>query len=183
MGYSYSMKNYTNELNIQNERNITSTNSLRNAGTTVAPRPGHWLTKCKMLLWLALPLTFAAGCASNPNRAAVADKFFTDYPAPMATPVSQSEAANRVIESGVFYVLLADTSTGQSMGASVNAGVATVIMWPTSRQWIDGAYNLSFDVVERQLIVDQVWKLDGVTQVKGELGVDLKPTANVIAVR
>jgi hypothetical protein len=126
-----------------------------------------------MLLWLALPLTFAAGCASNPNRAAVADKFFTDYPAPVATPVSQSEAANRVIEREIFSVLMADTSTGQSMGSSVNAGVATVTMWPTEREWMDGS---SFDVVERQLIIDQVWKLDGVTQVNDGMGVDLVAT-------
>jgi hypothetical protein len=173
MGYSYSMKNDTNELNIKNDGNNTSANSMRNAGTAAAPRPGHRLAKCKMLLWLALPLTLAAGCASNPNRAVVDDKFFTDDPALVATPVSQSEAANRVPEREIINVFMADTSTSQSMGVSVNAGVATVIMWPTAREWKDGS---SFDVVERQLIVDQVWKLDGVIQVKGELGVDLAPT-------
>ena len=178
MGYSYSMKKYTNEINIKNETNIMSTNSMRNAGTTAAPLPGHRLPKCKKLLWLALPFTLGVGCAFGPGSSAFAGEFFTDFPAPVVAPVSQSEAANRVIENGVFYVLLADKSTGQSMGASVNAGVATVVMWPTAREWMD---NSTFDVVERQLIVDQVWGLAGVNQVKGELGVDLAPTSKVIA--
>ena len=164
------MKNYTNELNIKNERNIMSTNSLRNAGTTAAPGPGHWLTKCKMLLWLALPLTLAAGCASNPNRAAVADNFFTDYPVPTATPVSQSEAANRVIAREMFFMFIADTSTNMSMSASVNGGVVTL-------------GGDSFDGVERQSIVDQTWGLAGVIQVKDDLGVDLPPTPKAIAAR
>ena len=180
MGYSYSMKKYTNEINIKNETNIMTTNSMRNVGTTAAPLPGHRLPKYKKLLWLALPFTLGVGCAFGPGSSAFAGEFFTDFPAPVVAPVSQSEAANKVIENGIFYVLLANKSTGQSMGASVNAGVATVIMWPTDREWMD---NSTFDVAKRQLIVDQVWKLDGVTQVKGELGVDLKPTANVIAVR
>jgi hypothetical protein len=182
------MKKYTNEINIKNETNIMSTNSMRNAGTTAAPLPGHRLPKCKTLLWLALPFTLGVGCAFGPGSSAFAGEFFTDFPAPVVAPVSQSEAANGVIEGGIFHVLLADTSTGQSMGVSVKAGVATVIMWPTAREWIwkygssvDGSFDVSFNVVERQLIVDQVWGLAGVNQVKGELGVDLAPTSKVIA--
>jgi len=48
-----------------------------------------------------------------------------------------------------------------------------VTMWPTDRKWMD---ETSFDVIERQRIVDLTWGLAGVTQVNDGMGVDLAPT-------
>ncbi len=144
-----------------------STNSDRTtnaAGFTVAPGSGHRLLKCKTLLWLALPLTLAAGCASNPNRAAVADNFFTDAPTPVAMTFSESHAVNRVVGREIFNMFLADTNINYNLGATVNnAGLVT----------LNGG---SSDGVERQRVVDRMWELDGVNQVKNEKGVDLAPT-------
>jgi len=125
-----------------------------------------------MLLWLALPLTLAAGCVSDPNRSSNTS-YFNDTPAPIAATVTRSEAADRVVESEMFYMLLTNTSSGQDMGAYVNKGVASVTMWSTNAERMDGA---TFDVIERQKIVDQTWGLAGVIQVNDGLGVNLAPT-------
>ena len=155
-----------------------STNSINSNGTTnaarstVAPGSGHWLPKCRTLLWLALPLTLAVGCASNPNRSAVPGNSFTDNPAPAAPAVSQQEPANVAVGREIFRMFLADTSANCSLSASANQGVVT----------LGGA---SFTGVERQSIVDQTWALAGVTQVRDEKGVDLTPTpaSKAVAVR
>jgi hypothetical protein len=173
------MKHNTNKLNIKIERNIMSTNSTNSDGITdaagfaVAPGPGRRLLKCKALLWLALPLTLAVGCASNPNRAAVTDNFFTDAPSPAATTFSESQAVNRVVGREIFNMFLADKNINYSLMATVNN---------------DGAVTLSgasFDGTERQRVVDRMWELDGVNQVKNEQGVNLAPTpaTKAVAVR
>lgn len=131
-----------------------------------------------MLLGFALPLILAAGCASDPNRSSNTS-YFNETPAPIASPVSKSEAADRVVENEMFYMLLTNMSTGQDMGAFANGGVATVTMWQANRKWMDGT---SFNVAERQKVVDQTWELDGVTQVNDGLGVDLAPTPESKAV-
>ena len=144
---------------------------MRNAGTTAAPLPGHRLPKCKMLLWLALPFTLGVGCAFGPGSSAVADEFFTDFPAPVVAAVSARQAANVVVGNEIFYMFLADTSTDCSLTAMVDKGVVTL-------------GGVSFVGVERQSIIDQTWELAGVNQVQNELGVDLVPTpAKVVAVR
>ena len=158
------MKHNTNSLNIKNERNIMSTNSTSSEGTTVSPGQGHRLPKCKTLLWLALPLALAAGCASNPNRAAVAGKFFSDVPTPVAMTASESHAVNRVVGREIFDMFLADTNINYALKASVNN---------------DGNVTLSGASrggVEQQRVVDRMWELNGVNQVKNEKGVDLAPT-------
>jgi len=144
---------------------------MRSAGTSAAPLPGHRLPKCKKLLWLALPFTLGVGCAFGPGSTAVADEFFTDFPAPVVATVSPQEAANRVVEREMFYIFLADKSADCSLTSRVNGtGVVT----------LGGA---SFVGVDRQSIIDQTWALAGVTQVRDEQGVDLAPTPKVIAAR
>ena len=141
-----------------------STNSVLNAGTTVAPGRGHRLLKCQTLLWLALPLALAAGCASNPNRAAVADKYFSDAPTPVAMTASESHAVNRVVGKEIFDMFMADAGINYNLGATVNnAGLVTL-------------NGTSSNGVERQRVVDRMWELDGVNQVKNAQGVDVAPT-------
>ena len=148
-----------------------STNSTNSDGTTIAP--GHRLLKCKTLLWLALPLTLAVGCASDPNRPAVADSFFPDAPTPVALTSSESHAVNRVVGREIFNMFMADTNINYSLVASVNnAGVVS----------LSGA---SFGGVEKQRVVDRMWELDGVNQVNNGQGIDLAPTpaTKVVVVR
>jgi hypothetical protein len=164
------MKHNTNSLNSKNERNMLSTNSTSSGGTAVAPGRERRLPKCKTLLWLALPLALAAGCASNPNRATVADKFFTDAPTPAAMTASESHAVNRVVGREIFDMFLADTDINYNLGATVNnAGLVTL-------------NGTSSDGVERQRVVDRMWELDGVSQVKNARGVDVAPTPAAKAV-
>ncbi len=63
-----------NRITIKDENNTMSTNSITSdrtskaAKSTDAAGTGHRLPIFKALLWLALPLTLAVGCASTPNR-------------------------------------------------------------------------------------------------------------------
>jgi hypothetical protein len=170
------MKQNANNSNIENERNIMSTNSMLNAGNSnavsfiPARKPGCRLLKCKTLLWLALPLTLAVGCASSPGPAPVA---YDSIPAPVIKTYAQRHAVDRVVGREIFYIFLTDTSTNQSMFAAVNDAGVVVLGDTTS------------DGVERQGVVDQVWELAGVTQVKDESGDNLAatPASKVIAAR
>lgn len=140
---------------------------------TVAPGPGHRLLTIKTMLLLALPLTLAVGYASDSNRSAVADPFFTDVPAPSAMTASESNAVNRVIGREIFKMFMADKNISYSLGASVNdAGLVAL-------------NGTSSDGVERQRIVDRMWELDGVKQVKNEQGVDVArtPAPKAVAAR
>jgi hypothetical protein len=72
-----------NKINIKYE-NIMSTSSMSSDRTSNVARyagaanAGHRLAILKTLLWLALPLTLAVGCASAPNRSVAT----TDFQAP-----------------------------------------------------------------------------------------------------
>jgi hypothetical protein len=202
------MKHNENNSNMNHEGNIVPTHSTNSDGFADAsrfaftPGPGRWLQKSKTLLWLALPLTLAAGCASNPHpsarvdsffpenpammgapvsgqqtannpdQSARADSFYPETPATIATPVSGQQAANMVVGREIFDMFMAEKNINYSARVSVNAGVVTL-----DRDTFDGA--------QRQGIVDQMWKLDGVNQVENDQGVDLKatPVAKVVAVR
>jgi hypothetical protein len=73
-----------NKINIKDENNIMSTNPISSDRTSSVARftgaagAGHRMLVLKTLLWLALPLALAVGCASAPNRP-VAD---TDFHSP-----------------------------------------------------------------------------------------------------
>jgi len=143
---------------------INSDRTTNAARFTVAPGPGHRPPKIKTLLLLALPLTLAVGYASDLNRPAVADHFFTDVPTPVAVTASESNAVNQVIGREIFKMFMADKNINYSLGASVNnAGLVTL-------------NGTSSDGAERQRVVDRMWDLDGVNQVKNEQGVDVAPT-------
>lgn len=160
----------TDKLNIKDERNIMSTNFISSDRTSdvarfaVAPGPGHRLLKCKTMLWLALPITLAAGCASGPSRPVAS----TEAQAPAVTLLSERQAANVVVGREIFDMMMADRNINYSLSASLNNGVVN-----------NGVVTLggtSSSKVERQRIVDRMWELAGVTQVKDELGRDLAPT-------
>ena len=163
MGYCHVMKRNTTEANIQNERSITSTNSVRNTRTTVAPGPGHCLQKRKKLLWIALPFTLAVGAVFGPRSSAVADEFFTDFPAPVEAPISQRQAANEVVAHEIYNMFMANRSSDCSLTAVNDQGVVTL-------------GGKSFVWFERQNVINQTWKLAGVNQVQDQQGVGLKPT-------
>ena len=157
------MTSNTNELYIGNERNTTSTNTLRNAGTTVVPGLGHWLQKRKKLLRIALPFTLAIGCTFGPGSSAGADKFFTDFPAPVTTPISQRQAANEVVAHEIYGMFMANRSSDCSLTAVNDQGVVTL-------------GGKSFVFFERQNVINQTWKLAGVNEVQDQQGVGLEPT-------
>ena len=131
-------------------------------GLAVAPRTGHRLQKCQRLLWLALPLTLAAGCASGPNRS-TATSDFTDTLTLVAAPISRSGAANVIVGHEIYEMFLADTRIDYGLGAGVDKGVVTL-------------RGTSFNGTERQRIVDGIWELNGVDEVKDKHGVDVAPT-------
>jgi len=129
---------------------------------TVAPGSGHRLLEWKPLLWLALPLTLAVGCASGPGRSASA-YHPTPTPVPMAAPVSERQAANVIISREIYAMWMADTQINYgTLWASVDDGVVTL------RGTLPSG-------VERQRLNDRISELAGVTQVKNEVG-DGPPT-------
>src|ERR1700689_867382 len=137
------MKN-KNKLNNKNERNFMTTNS-----------------KCRILLCLVLPLTFAAGCASNP-----ANSYFNHAPAPIMASASRQQAANQVIGIEIYEAYLTDTNFAYTMVASINKGVVT-LQGPISY-----GGEQKPDRMERQGIDNRIWNMDGVNQVKDELNID-----------
>ena len=108
----------------------------------------------KTLLWLALPLTLAAGCASGPSRSTAR---FTDLPAPRIEPASESRTANMVVGREIFDLFVADTRIDYCLSAGVDDGVVTLSGTSPFR-------------VERQRVTDRIWELAGVTQVRDERG-------------
>jgi hypothetical protein len=153
-------------MSMKDERDIMSTNFKSTNRTSdvakfgLAPGPGQGLLHRKTLLWLALPLALAAGCASDPSRSTVA---FSGPAAPIVAPGSEREAANQAVGNEIFNLFMTDTSINYLLRASVDNGVVTLIGASSNR-------------LERQRVVDRVWELAGVNQVKDELGVDLAPT-------
>jgi osmotically-inducible protein OsmY len=140
-------KNKFSNKNDKNERKIRSTNSIS---------PGV------LLLCLALPLSLTTGYASDSNRLADTTSFI-DVPAPTVRPVSERQAADRVINYEIFRMALADTNTDYNMTASANNGAVTVDITSTNR-------------FELQRMVNGLWQLRGVEQVKNERGVDVAST-------
>ena len=158
--------------------NIMSANFVSNENTTstsltacVPANSGLWhkLLSGKALVWIALPLTCLVGCASGPK----APGDYSQLQAPVAPPVlTQRQAADVVIAHEIYWMFLADKGINYPLSASVQ----------------DGAVSLggtSYSAVERQRVVDGMWALAGVTEVKNEKGVDVTPTipAKVVAVR
>jgi hypothetical protein len=128
-------------------------------------------SKCRILLCLALPLTLATGYASDSNRPPDTASL-SDVPAPIVATVTARRAADIAINNEIFNLFMADTSINYNLSVSVNKGVVTV-----GDSLADGR--------ERQKVVNEIWNLPGVNQVKDERGVDLASTAigKAVAVR
>ena len=143
-------------------------------GFTGTPVLGQKLLKSKTLLWLALPLTLAVGCASHSPQATGGDRFFPDTPASVVAPVTSRHAANQTIADELFQLSLNDTAFEYSRVAWINEGVIT-LHGPVpynNEQYPDSS--------QRQTIDDGIMGLAGVNQVKDKLGVD---TAPLVAIR
>jgi hypothetical protein len=145
---------------------IKSERTSNVASFAIVPRPEQRRLKWKALVWLALPLTLAAGCASDPSRPAVVN-YSPDTPAPSVGPASERQAADRVIGKEIYDMCMADKKIHSSMWASVDQGVVTL-----HGRLPNGA--------ERQRIIDRITGLPGVNQVNYITG-DVAPTAAQIA--
>lgn len=123
---------------------------------------------------LALPLTLAAGCASNPSSS-----YFTDTPVPIMASASAQQTANRIIANEIYAMYLTNGNFAYTMVASVNGGVV-ILQGPIT--YTGQRYP---DRVERQKIDDGITKLASVNQVKDELDIDTvpMPTAKTVASR
>jgi hypothetical protein len=141
----------------------------QNNGNIISTSP-----KCRTLLLLALPLTLAAGCASNPSSS-----YFTDTPAPIVASISTQQTANRVIANEIYAMYLTNGNFAYTMVASVNGGVVT-LQGP-----ITYTGQQRPDRVERQRIDDGITKLATVNKVKDELDIDTVPmtTGKTVAER
>ena len=116
------------------------------------------------MLCLALPAAFAAGCASDSNRPTAAAANI-NAPGESSAAYSGRRAANVVVGNDIFWLFLADTdiSFNYNLCASNNIGVVALD-------------SNSPDATERQRVVNEIWKLKGVSQVKDETGVNTPPT-------
>jgi osmotically-inducible protein OsmY len=149
---------------------MNSTHSIqnkKNAGFTRVPGARQRFLKCRTLLWLALPLTLAAGCVSSPSGG---DRFFSDPPAAVAAPVTSRHIADQTIADELFQLSLDDTAFEYSRIAAVNDGVVT-LRGPIpydGEQYPDGnqQYNIN----------DEIMALAGVNRVKDELGTNTAAT-------
>jgi hypothetical protein len=140
------MKN-KNKLNNKNEREFMSTNSN---------------SKCKILLCLALPLTLTTAFASDSSLRTDSTSIF-NVPTPIVASDSRRQAADRLINNEIFRMALADTNTDYNLQASVKNGVVTMDIHSTNR-------------LELQRMVNEMWQLRDVKQVKNESGVDMAST-------
>jgi hypothetical protein len=105
-------------------------------------------------------------CASDSNRLKDAN-FSIDVPTPIVAPVSKRPAADRIINDEIFRMVLADTNTNYTLSASVNNGVVTLDVASTNR-------------LELQRMVNDIWQLRDVEQVKNQRGVDMASTLPAI---
>lgn len=144
--YSYGVIN-ENNLNKQNKTKIMKTNTN---------------SKCAILLCLALPLTVAAGYASDSNRS-LDTTTFIDFPAPLVATATARQTADSVINREIFSMVLADKDINFNLSATVKDGLVTLDV-------------TSSDGTERQRVVNEIWELRGVDQVKNELGVNMPST-------
>jgi len=118
----------------------------------------------KRLIWLALPLTLAVGCASDPSRSAWNDQSYTKFPAPPTAPVTRPEVANVAVGHEMFDTFLTITNANCNLSAVSENGVVVL-------------GGDSFTGKERQRLVKQVSEQAGVNQVQDEQGDDLTKTA------
>jgi hypothetical protein len=143
-----SCTDYSQDMKIQNEENIIPTNY-----------------KCRALLLLALPLTFAAGCASNP-----ANSYFTDKPTPIIASASKQQMANQAVAHEIYAVYLTNRNFAYTMVAAVNNEGTVTLQGP-----IPYSDEQNPDRVERQRIDSGILELASVNQVKDELDVATVP--------
>ena len=141
------------------EKPLTRNRTSKPRVPAVALGRHRWLTGCQGLLWLALPLTLAVGCASGPRRPVK----FSNVPAPAVRPLSEGQTADWSVAHEIYEMFLADREYQYPLRASVYNGVVTL-------------HGTSFDGHERQRLVDEIWDLEGVNQVKNRHGVDVQPT-------
>jgi len=118
----------------------------------------------KRLIWLALPLTLAVGCASDPSRSAWNDQSYTKFPAPPTAPITRREVANVAVGHEMFDTFLAITNANCNLSAVSENGVVVL-------------GGDSFTGKERQRLVNQVSEQAGVNEVQDEQGDDLTKTA------
>jgi hypothetical protein len=152
-----------------------SSNRSQNAGAagfTVTPGRGAGRLNGTRMIWLALPLILAVGCASDPSRSAWTDQSYTKFPAPITTPVTSRQIANVALGQKMFELLLTLTNADCTLSAVSSNGVVT----------LGGS---SFTGGERQVLVDQVWAQTGVKEVENDEGDDLTETVvtNAVVVR
>ena len=140
-------RNMTVNKNNKNETKIMKTNSN---------------SKCAILLCLALPLTVAAGLASDSNRS-LDTTTYIDSPATTVAPVSKSQSADSVINREIFRMVLADQDINYNLSAMVKDGLVTLDV-------------TSSDGTERQRVVNEIRALQGVNQVQNGLGVNTPST-------
>ena len=119
--------------------------------------------KPKHLLWLALPIALAAGCASGPSHSEVAYNAAAFSP-PTTAPVYERQATNAIIGHEIFEMFMKDMTVNYALTASVN------------NQGVVALGGTSSDGAERQRVVDEVWRLTGVNEVKDKAGLDVAPT-------
>jgi len=126
---------------------------------------GAWrkLVNARALLCLALPLALAVGCASAPKSPPAYSHLGAEPTAPVLT---ERQTADWVISQKIYLMFMADKGINYPLCASVRDGVVSMS-------------GTSFDGVERQRIVNGMWALDGVTEVKNEQGKDVAPTVPV----
>jgi osmotically-inducible protein OsmY len=99
---------------------------------------------------------------SDSNRLTDAN-FFIDVPTPIVAPVSQRQEADRIINNEIFRMVLADQNNDYTLSVSVNNGVVTLDVASTNR-------------FELQRMVNEIWQLRDVEQVKNQRGVDMAST-------
>lgn len=146
---------------IGNDRISTTSNTARTAAGLL-----RRLLIRKPLLGFALPLTLLVGCASGPHGPAG----YTELGPPLAPPaLTALQTEDRVIAHEIFRMILADKGINYALSASVHNGAVSLS-------------GTSSDGAERQRIVDGMWGLAGVNQVKNEQGVNVAPTVPVKAV-
>lgn len=135
---------------------IASENAHAALNHSLAPPPVAGRRQYTMLLCLALPLTFAVGCATNPNKSAGNYQAAT-MPALANAPLPAPRTANQVVGDQIYEMLLADHKSIYTLGTSVNAGVVTF------RGPLTGGAG-------EQRMVDRISLMTGVNQVKDERG-------------
>lgn len=119
-------------------------------------------TGCAVILCLALAFAAATGHAVEPNGPS-GTATETNLAPPMVTHIPQHQAADIVINNEIFKLLMTDPSIHHSLNLSVHNGVVTV------------GKSLA-DAIEQQRVVNALWLLRGVKQVKDDRGITLPST-------